>query len=278
MLSLVTFLAAIVLAQAVTGSGCFTDTHARADFGHHPADVSFAPAAAAVRDVHAPTGSEHGYGVLRTTSRVTRTIFARSSDRASLGRKVYRDNARGALEFMRPAFNESRDPGPPTADIFEAAPVRPQPVEFVPTPGSRPQTEPPIIGSVVVANDPDYFAESVAVEGNLLHLHIRPIRDPQRNRLREIWADKTTYELRKLVATDRLFVGTHVYGETFTITMGTVEGRPVVTDIHGKAGDGYTGDGVDVDFHFRDITFPASLPAWYFDSHAYGAHTTDAPL
>lgn len=204
-------------------------------------------------------------------------VWLRSSDRAALGRKVFRDTARGPLEFMRPAFNEARDPGPPTADVFEPAPVRPHPIEFVPTPEPA-QTELPIIGSVVVANDPDYVAESATLEGNLVHLRLRPIRDPQRNRLREIWADKATYELRKLVATDRLFVGPRVYGETFTITMGMVEGRPVVTDVHGKAGDGYTGDGVDVDFHFRDITFPASLPAWYFDGHTYGAHTTDAPL
>jgi hypothetical protein len=204
-------------------------------------------------------------------------VWVRSTDRAALGRKVFRDTARGPLEFMRPAFNEARDPGPPTADIFEPAPIRPHPIEFVPTPEPA-QTELPIIGSVVVANDLDYNVESLTVEGNLLHLKIKPIRDPLRNRLREIWADKTTYELRKLIATDRLFADGKIYGETFTITMATLDGRPVVTDIHGTAAGGYTGDGAQVDFHFRDIAFPATLPPWYFDAHAYGAHQTDAPL
>ena len=37
-------------------------------------------------------------------------------------------------------------------------------------------------------------------------LTLAPISDPERNRLREIYADKTTYELKKLIAVDRLFV------------------------------------------------------------------------
>lgn len=61
-------------------------------------------------------------------------IWCRSSDRAALGRKVFRDNARGPLEFLRPEFNQDRDPGPPTADVFERAPEHPQPIDVVPTP------------------------------------------------------------------------------------------------------------------------------------------------
>jgi len=48
----------------------------------------------------------------------TEHIWCRSSDRAALERKVYRDDYRGPLTFDRPAFNEARDPGPPTADLF----------------------------------------------------------------------------------------------------------------------------------------------------------------
>ncbi len=47
--------------------------------------------------------------------------------------------------------------------------------------------------------------------------------------------------------------------------MGDVAGHLVVTDLHGVVGDGYNDDGKEVDFHFREITFPATLPAWYFD-------------
>ena len=37
-------------------------------------------------------------------------------------------------------------------------------------------------------------------------------------------------------------------------------------------------DGVDVDFSFRDIHFPATLPDWYFNPRSYGAHPNDLPL
>jgi hypothetical protein len=204
-------------------------------------------------------------------------VWCRTSDRAALGRKVFRDGYRGPLEFMRPAFNEPRDPGPPAADVFEPAPARPHPIAFAPTPEPS-FTDLPIIASVVAVGDFDYRVTSLRTEGQALHLHIEPIRKPERNRLREIWADKTTYELRKLTATDKLFVDKGpTYSVAYTITMGTLEGRPVVSDVHGDVGDGYFGDGQKVDFHFRDVAFPPTLPAWYFDPRAYAAHANDAP-
>ncbi|MFZ1126196.1 MAG: hypothetical protein WAN59_13745 [Candidatus Baltobacteraceae bacterium] len=205
-------------------------------------------------------------------------IWCRTSDRAALARKVFRDTARGPLEFQRPAFNEPRDPGPPTADLFEPAPLHPHPIEFVPTPEPA-ETTLPTIATVTSIGEFDYRVTAMDAEGPLLHLQIEPTRDPERNRLRELWVDKRSYELRKLVATDKLFVEhDRVYGVTFTIVLGSLQGYPIVTDIHGEVGDNYSGDGENVDFHFRDVAFPPSLPAWYFDPHAYGAHENDAPL
>jgi hypothetical protein len=216
----------------------------------------------------------------------TKHIWVRNSDRAALTRFVYRDDARGDLTFDRPAFNEARDPGPPTADVFEPAPARPHPVAEVPTPEPN-YTAPPLIGGVRALLEFDYTVTSVETVGDQLLLHVEPRRDVERNRLREIWCDKNTLELRKLVATDKLFVsgggvGTRVYAVIFTITIGNVQGLPVVTDLHGVVGkdsDGnqYEGDGRDVDFQFRDITFPASLPAWYFDPRTYAQHQNEAP-
>ena len=97
--------------------------------------------------------------------------------------------------------------------------------------------------------------------------------------MRELWVDPKTYELHKIVATDKLFIlGTSdVYGVTFTITLGMLSGMPVVTDIHGVVGDGYSGDGSTVDYKFRNIGFPATLPDWYFDARSYPHHDDDAP-
>ncbi|GAC1502684.1 MAG: hypothetical protein NVS1B14_07590 [Vulcanimicrobiaceae bacterium] len=199
----------------------------------------------------------------------TYRVWCRTSDRAALGRRVYRDDYRGPLEFQRPAFNEPRDPGPPTADVFEPAPAHPHPIEFVPTPEPN-ATAVPLIGSVRSVGETQYRVTKVAHEGEQIHVSVTPIRDPERNRLRDIFVDAKTLELRKLVATDRLFIERGPsYGAIFTITLGMLEGRPVVTDVHGEIGDGYVGDGQVVDFTFRDIAFPSTLPEWYFDPHAY---------
>ena len=209
----------------------------------------------------------------------TYKVWCRTVDRAALKRQVYRSINRGTLEFDRPAFNEARDPGPPTADLFEPAPVHSRPVTFVPTPEPV-GTQLPIIGVVQSIGEFDYRVDTMAVEGQTLHLKILPTRDPDRNRLRELFVEKNTYELQKVVATDKLFIlGTSdVYGVTFTITLAPIDGRPTVTDIHGVVGDGYTGDGSTVDYKFRNIAFPASLPDWYFDTRQYAAHTEEAPI
>ena len=202
-------------------------------------------------------------------------IWVRNSDRAALTRYVYRDDARGPLTFDRPAFNEARDPGPPTFDVFEPAPARPHPVSEVPTPEPH-YTPLPVIGGVRTIIESDYRVDSLAIEGDEMHLTIYPIRDVESNRLREVYADKKTLELHRLVATDKLFLDRGpVYPATFTITMGTVDGVPVVTDIHGVIGGGYNDDGKEVDFKFTDITFPKALPEWYFDARSYAFHTND---
>ncbi len=207
-------------------------------------------------------------------------VWMRNVDGAALIRLVYRDEARGPLAFDRPAFNEDRDPGPPTADVFEPAPSRPHSVSEPRTP--EPSFSPlPVIGGVRALIESDYRVEALSTEGALVHLSVFPIRDVARNRLREIYADAKTLELRRLIATDTYFVdggkgGT--YPVTYTFTMGNVQGFPVVTSLHGVVGGGYDGEGKEVDFRFGEIAFPATLPAWYFDRHSYAAHQNDAPL
>lgn len=206
-------------------------------------------------------------------------VWLRNTDRAALTRYVYRDEARGPLTFDRPAFNEDRDPGPPTADVFEPAPARPHPVSEVPTPEPH-YTPLPVIGGVRTFIESDDRVAALATEGDQLHLTIFPIRDVERNRLREVYVDAKTLELRKLVATDKLFVNNGkdgIFPIVITITMGNVQGFPVVTSFHGVVGGGYDGDGKEVDYRFSDVVFPASLPAWYFDARTYAAHQNDAP-
>jgi len=214
----------------------------------------------------------------------TDKLWCRTVDRACLKRRVYRSVNRGELTFERPAFNEDRDPGPPTADLFEPAPQRAQSRSFVPTP--EPATpapsasQPPLIGIVRTLGVFDYRVVSLRTEGDVLHFKIEPTRDPDRNRLREIFADRRSYELERVIATDKLFIppSNDVYPVVFDIKLGMLRGVPIVTDIHGVVGGGYQDDGATVDYSFRNIDFPATLPDWYFDARKYTGHDEDAPI
>ncbi len=214
-------------------------------------------------------------------------IWCRTYDRAALGRRVYRGSSRGTLEFLRPSFNEPWDPGPPTADLFEAAPIHPHtnPRTFIPTPEPT-GALPPTIAVVTVLGEFDYRVTRVAVEGDLIHVSLMPLRDPDRNRLRELYVDRATLELKEVIATDKLYEdddsGHHVYPMMFTITLGWMHNMPIVTHIHGtptyQADAEYLGRDATVDYDFTEITFPDSLPDWYFDPRSYAQHVSDAPL
>ncbi|MFN2527447.1 MAG: hypothetical protein ABR584_01860 [Candidatus Baltobacteraceae bacterium] len=215
------------------------------------------------------------YGLPDISWNYTYRVWFRSLDRAALGRRRFHGYDEH-LEFMRPAFNEPRDPGPPTADLFERAPA-------LPTFGVQPFDEPPAIpqiGAVTSYGEFDYRVSQMKTEGTLLHLWIVPLRDAERNRLRELWVDSDTLELQKVIATDRLYIlGGPVYIMMDTILIGHIDSRPVVTDIHGRVNfeEDRWGAGFDVDYHFREISFPRELPAWYFEPPSYGKHIAEAP-
>jgi len=151
-----------------------------------------------------------------------------------------------------------------------------QPVSETPQPRDTP---PPRIGSVHATYESEYRVLAREVQGDAYHVRVMPLRDPRRNRVRELWVDRETYAIRKAIVTDRLYLlGGPVYEQVDTVTMGSAGGYPVITDIHARADfNGSSGDGLDVDYRFRDISFPASLPDWYFEPWTYGAHVAEAP-
>ena len=62
----------------------------------------------------------------------------------------------------------------------------------------------------------------------------------------------------------------------------TARRQETVTTIHGQPSKEedieYLGHLGVVDYTFKDITFPKTLPDWYFDSKQYGAHQDDDPI
>ena len=95
-------------------------------------------------------------------------------------------------------------------------------------------------------------------------MSLMPRRDPDRNRLREIYVDAKTLELQEVIATDKFYDegdnGKHVYPMLFTVTLGWMHNMPIVTHIHGtptyQTDAEYLGRDATVDYDFNDITFP----------------------
>ena len=96
-----------------------------------------------------------------------------------------------------------------------------------------------------------------------------------------MWVDKRTWGITRFLAADKLFyLHTNVVVPLILdVRMSTIDGIPVVTRIHGTSdGDDPISEANDnTDFVYRDITFPATLPDWYFDPRTYKAHIADVP-
>ena len=208
----------------------------------------------------------------------TLRVWYRSRDGAALSRIWYqaRRRAVGDLHFIRPAFNQPIDPGPPTADIFEAAPPSP------------PSTPPPpdtlrTIGTVQVSADLDYRATLAGADRGAYHLKLQALRDPEPNRLRELWVDVTTFEVQRARAVDRLFfeaAGASV-PDRMDITFESRNGLPLVHRIDAIADVIPTFASLSLreesDYSFDDISFPEVLPDWYFEPKAYREHFRESP-
>src|SRR5476649_368183 len=133
-------------------------------------------------------------------SSYTLRIWCRTSDRAALARRLLGTQAQ-APQFIRPAFDKPIDPGPPTADVFEA--LAPHRAGETPDAGETPGR---VIGSIAVLIEFDYIATYAGVDGNDYHITLVPRRDPERNRLSDVYVDRDTYALTRAIVHDHLYM------------------------------------------------------------------------
>jgi len=178
-------------------------------------------------------------------------------------------------------FDGVVDPGPPNANIFERnlftlhgqPPVAPDPYD-TPAPANQ-------IGSVRLQSEYDYRVITVQREGALWDLTLAPIRDPQRNRIDELWVRADTYVVQRARVRDHLFLsGTDGAGNPqaalpaeYDLTFVQRDGIPLITAISGRTDDGR----YEIDYTYTHVAFPASLPDWYFAPDSYPAHRVDGP-
>ena len=215
----------------------------------------------------------------------TLKIWCRTADRSALTRRAYRGKAYGDLENITVMFDRAVDPGPPTADMFEkrlfgAVAVSrdrsPAPDASAAQAAPRDEGSPlPEIGRVG-ALDGDYRASRVTREGDLLHLWLVAKSDPQRNRLDELWVDATTYDLRRALVRDHLYLGFGglALDDEFDVRfVPGPGGLPLIASIRGQT----SREDFETQYTFSDITFPETLPEWYFLPKQYGPHVAEAP-
>jgi hypothetical protein len=206
----------------------------------------------------------------------TLRVWCRTADGAALSRRVFGSRAVGGADFIVPAFDQPIDPGPPTADLLDV--IR-QTRAAAPTPAGATR----VIGSVSVVIETNYQVTFAGIDGNDDHLWLEARRDPERNRLTDLYVDRDTYALHRVVAHDRLYAAGRVTPLRFEIDFGTNQGVPVITAIRGEtdytALDSRVRDEPlhEVTYQFKDIRFPAELPAWYFQPEQYGAHRSELP-
>ena len=223
--------------------------------------------------------SEQRNGVPDFRNSYTERIWYRGADGSALMRRSDGRTAHGALAYVRPRFNAPLDPGPPTADIFEPAPPQPQPgPSDTPPPVS---TELPAIGSIRVDVENEYVATIAGETVTSIHLRLEPRRDPERNRLRDVWVERRDARVSRFRASDRLFYeGTdYVVPQVFDVTMGVLDGISVVERIVVRSAgyDLFGGGSLTGEYRFERIVFPPQLPDWYFDPASYRTHAADAP-
>ena len=228
--------------------------------------------------VYTLTRVENVDGVLNPSDTYSLRIWYRSADRAALARRVIGGRATGGLFFLRVAFNQPIDPGPPTTDIFEPVPPR----GFA-SPAPLPSDPLRTIQNVTVTGELDYRIIVAKQEGDAYHLWLAALRDPERNRLRELWVDTTTYEVRRVKANDRLyFIGEFdSVPDLFDMSLVLQNGVPVIAAIDSTTaidnGPSSYGPLCESSYRYDDVSFPPTLPAWYFQPQAYGAHAAEAP-
>jgi hypothetical protein len=212
-------------------------------------------------------------GMYDPSDTYTTRVWYRTADGTALTRRVYNGRAKGALVFERPRFDAALDPGPPTADIFE--PAAPQ---NEPHAQGGAQSNLPTIAIVRAPVEADYRAEAVDCTLTAVHLVLTPRRDPDRNRLRELWVDSTSARVMRFIANDRLYDGmTDLWvPDVFDVAFAAGGDIALVETIHARA-ETLGGAISESSYRFEDVAFPVSLPDWYFQPSRYGAHARDAP-
>ena len=218
-------------------------------------------------------------------------IWCRTADAVALARiwNPFRKRAMYELHFLPFTLRLDTDPGPPIGDIFERPPPAPP---RAPHPGATERLR--TIAIVANKGDLDYRASYSGIEKGAYHLKLQPLRDEQRNRLRELWVD-SQFEVVRAIEVNRPVQLYDAWSPApqdvvsdgplvpirLDMKFATVEGIPVLqqakelTEVIPSFGTG--GHRIEMEFHYDRVVFATTLPDWYFDPKTYHERFREAP-
>ncbi len=134
------------------------------------------------------------------------------------------------------------------------------------------------IATVVAREPPVYDVRLTGIESQdghrLYHVTLRPLEHPEKHNLRDLWVDVQTFDLWKV-----RFIG--VYSpdarqpkrtSEVTIQFAPVGGYWILSEAIWSYAPFVDSARYVYDVSMDNIAFPATLPDWLFDRHAYDAH------
>jgi hypothetical protein len=149
------------------------------------------------------------------------------------------------------------------------------PLEVATAEPSAAAAAPKTIGAITVRSRPYAvaFAGNDTLDGTpVVHLALRPYRDPDKHILRDLWIDPATDGVVRLRG--EATASAHLVRIVFDAYYDESQTEQTLRRItgYGKAQLFLIKVGADFTYALTGFTYPDSLPDWYFDRKAYFAH------
>lgn len=139
-----------------------------------------------------------------------------------------------------------------------------------------------VIANVVSVAKPSYDIRFVGIEalthgGSAYHISLRPLSDPRKHNLRELWVNTSNdYIVRAIIEGDYRPTYSSIARDTFVMEdFGTVGPYWLVIHHVWTYGDPFSGQSIQYNATSLTMQFPAQLPDWLFDAKEFRLHEND---
>lgn len=141
-----------------------------------------------------------------------------------------------------------------------------------------------VIANVVSVAKPSYDIKLLGTDplsggGSAYHIALRPLFDPAKHNLRELWIDTSTYDIRRAViqgeyrpVPSALLQQTYVQED-----FGNVGGYWLVIHHVWTYADPFSGTKYQYNATSVQMRFPPAVPSWLFDEREFRAHEGEVP-